>query len=221
VTASHSTRIQGGVEGTLYYQPRHPNFPPLPGDNDFGFGCPQNQACFVGIEFLDPFYLGGGFGCPVGAFCRISDSAFAVRGQAAVASVGFIARPAPGAVDWNGVTTFRIVGVAAGPPRVGEEVEKVGRTTGRTGGVITDICQDVQIAGKTLLCQTFATYGSAGGDSGSPVFQIVDLPAPNDVTLYGIHWGSFAVSGKRVFSPIEFVKFELGPLTVCAPGFVC
>jgi hypothetical protein len=122
---------------------------------------------------------------------------------------------------WTGVSTFRIVREAN--PLVGQRVYKVGRTTGRTTGLVLQTCANFNVANTniTQLCQSRAAYNSAGGDSGSPVFRIVNAPALRDVALGGIHWGSGGV-----FSPIGNIQrnvfhVELGPLTTCAPGFVC
>src|SRR5262249_34377067 len=62
VTASHCTRIQGGVESTSFYQN---------GRTLFGLD-------YVAHEIADPVWSPGGPGCPTGLFCRSSDSAFAV-----------------------------------------------------------------------------------------------------------------------------------------------
>jgi hypothetical protein len=69
-----------------------------------------------------------------------------------------------------------------------------------------------------------ANYSSAGGDSGSPVFRILNKPAANDVYLGGIHWGGDG--SIVVFSPMSGIQrstapAELGPVTTCATGFTC
>ena len=60
--------------------------------------------------------------------------------------------------------------------------------------------------------------GNAGGDSGSPIFGS-QAAFTNDVTLYGILWGggTTAFGPILVFSPLENIEFELGPLIVTAP----
>lgn len=95
-------------------------------------------------------------------------------------------------------------------PVVGWYVYKSGITTGLTYG---------QVKGKrtamshptfgTLYDQYYATYSSAGGDSGSPVYHIDS----GDREIVGIHWGS--TSSYTYFSPVSGVQTDLGvdPLT--------
>jgi len=203
VTNSHCTAVQGGVENTVHHQPTK-------------VGTNVNR---IGLEKVDPAYVAVAAGVCPPRECRRSDSAFARRDVGVTASLGRIARPALGAVAWNGIDTFRIVSESAASV-VGHAVTKVGRTTGRTQGNVTGVCVNINVADTnfTQLCQNQANYGSAGGDSGSPVFRIVDSPATNDVQLYGIHWG-----GGGSHSPIANVQLatELGPLTTCAAGFAC
>jgi hypothetical protein len=193
VTNSHCTTTQGGVEGTVYHQPI------LDSNN--------NE---VGVEIADPFYFTGG-SCPSGRRCRFSDSAF-VRVTTTTTSVGTIARPPIVSINWNGVDIFTNTGEVA--PLMGQSVTKVGRTTGRTSGTVAQTCAPFNVAGTniTLLCQSRATYSSAGGDSGSPVFRITSTPIVN---LGGIHWGSGGV-----YSPITNIQMsgELGPISTCFGG---
>jgi hypothetical protein len=198
VTNSHCTNTQGGVEGTVYHQP-----------------SASGTANRIGQEVADPTYFTGG-SCPAGRRCRFSDSSFArvphPSGPAVATALGTIARPAVGSFTWNGVDTFTITAEAA--PVVGQAVTKVGRTTGRTAGTIQQTCANFNVSGSTItqLCQSRASFASAGGDSGSPVFRITALP---NVTLVGIHWGSGGV-----FSPITGIQMagELGAVTTCAGG---
>jgi hypothetical protein len=100
-----------------------------------------------------------------------------------------------------------------GSALVGQAVTKVGRTTGRTAGTVSQTCVNTNVSGSniTQLCQTFANYGNAGGDSGSPVFRITTLPS---VVLVGINWGGNGTIS--VFSPITQIQQELGALNTCA-----
>jgi hypothetical protein len=205
VINSHCSGIQGGVQSTLEYQPS------------------ISSTNRIGVETVDPTYFTGA-PCPVGRKCRRSDSAFVRRDSGVTATMGRIARPSLNSLIWNAIDTFRIVKEA--DPLVGQTVTKVGRTTGRTQGQVLLVCADLNVDGTniTQLCQTVANYGSAGGDSGSPVFRILNSPAANDVALGGIHWG--AGGGLVVFSPISGIQrstgpAELGPVTTCAAGFIC
>jgi hypothetical protein len=204
VINSHCSGKQGGVQGTVEYQPSN------------------TSANRIGVETVDPVYFSKS-PCPGGRKCRRSDSAF-VRRDAAVTTARGVARPALGAVAWNGTDKFRIV--KKSDPLVGQIVTKVGRTTGRTKGAVQFTCVTVNVSGTniTQICQSIAGYGSAGGDSGSPVFRIVNSPAKNDVSLGGIHWGSDGTIA--VFSTISQIQrstapAELGTLSVCSSGFGC
>jgi hypothetical protein len=198
VTNSHCTTTQGGVQNTVYHQP-----------------SASGTTNRIGQEIADPTYFTGGQ-CPAGRQCRFSDSSFArvphPSGPAVTTARGSIARPAVGSFTWNGVDTFTITAEAA--PVVGQAVTKVGRTTGRTTGTIQQTCANFNVSGSTItqLCQSRASYSSAGGDSGSPVFRITTLP---NVTLVGIHWGSGGA-----FSPITRIQMggELGSVVTCASG---
>jgi len=204
VINSHCSGVQGGVQGTVESQPASPYR--------------------IGVETVDPNYFTGS-GCPAGKVCRRSDSAFVRRDSAVTATLGRLARPALGAVAWNLVDTFRIVKEA--DPLVGQAVTKVGRTSGRTAGKVTAVCTNISVSGSNIvqLCQAIATLGSLGGDSGSPVFLILNKPATNDVSLSGILWGGDG-AGTSAFSPMSGVQrstapAELGPVTTCAAGFTC
>jgi hypothetical protein len=198
VTNSHCTNTQGGVQGTVYHQP-----------------SASGNTNRIGQEVADPTYFTGG-SCPAGRRCRFSDSSFArvphPSGPAVTTTLGTIARPPVNSITWNGVDIFQITAEAA--PVVGQSVTKVGRTTGRTSGMVQQTCANFNVAGSTItqLCQSRASFESAGGDSGSPVFRITSLP---NVTLVGIHWGSGGV-----FSPITGIQMsgELGSVATCAGG---
>ena len=197
VTNSHCTTTQGGVQGTVEHQP-----------------TASGTTNRVGIEIADPTYFTGA-GCPAGRRCRRSDSSFIQvphpSGPAVTTARGTIARPAVNSINWNGVDIFNIT--SEGSAVVGQAVTKVGRTTGRTTGTVSQTCVNTNVSGSTItqLCQTFANYGNAGGDSGSPVFRITTLPS---VVLVGINWGGNGTIS--VFSPISQIQQELGALNTCA-----
>ena len=128
---------------------------------------------------------------------------------------------------------FRITQEASNTvaPLVGERLDKVGRTTGRSQGRVLFTCVDLSVAAPsniTQLCQDIVLATVAGGDSGSPVFKVTNCPNRDDVTLYGILWGALSVSGQTAFaySPIGNGnvqrRSEMGRLTeICASGFSC
>ncbi|GAB4190121.1 MAG: hypothetical protein Tsb002_17850 [Wenzhouxiangellaceae bacterium] len=177
------------------------------GNNGTGYGQPFSTPHFA-VESVDPNTFSGG-ACPSGRVCRHSDSLFARHISGAKPLLfGKIAKT--NSVNTGSLTyatDFTITGKNA-TVSVGQVVNKVGRTTGWSSGGITRTCANLNVAGSsiTLLCQNQASYNSAGGDSGSPVFRIT---SGNNVTLVGIHWGSGAS-----YSPIHKVEGELGILTV-------
>jgi hypothetical protein len=197
VTNSHCTTTQGGVQNTVEHQP-----------------SASGTTNRVGIEIADPTYFSGS-GCPASRVCRRSDSSFIQvphpSGPSVTIARGTIARPAVNSFTWNGVDIFNIT--SEGSALVGQAVTKVGRTTGRTAGTVSQTCVNTNVSGTniTQLCQTFANYGNAGGDSGSPVFRITTLP---NVVLVGINWGGNGTIS--VFSPITQIQQELGALNTCA-----
>jgi hypothetical protein len=93
---------------------------------------------------------------------------------------------------------------------VGQTVNKVGRTTGWTQGLVTNTCVNTGVSGSNIvqLCQTFVSAGVGGGDSGSPVFR-----GTSSVTLVGILWGGNSSGTQFVYSPIANIEQELGALT--------
>jgi hypothetical protein len=99
---------------------------------------------------------------------------------------------------------------------LGETVNKVGRTTGWTGGKVTGTCVDIITDDHFIRrCQATVAAGSAGGDSGSPVFMAPNRRSnPNSrVVLAGILWGG-SIEGEPefVYSPMFNIERELGPL---------
>lgn len=197
ITNSHCSGVRGAYDGTPYYQPLSP--------------------ASIGGEWYDPPHFTG-TPCPSGRRCRYSDSLVATYGDLSTSTIGVIARTALNSYLWNGTDSYRVTSEEA--PVVGRTVNKVGRTTGRTNGSISETCVSIGVAGTdiTLLCQSRAGYASDSGDSGSPVFRVTNSPSTHDVALVGIHWGS-----NGSFSPIGGIQraAELGALQTCAAGFSC
>jgi hypothetical protein len=198
LTNSHCTMRQGGTEGTEYFQP-----------------LASVAESFIGIEVDDPEYLIGGE-CPRGFRCRYSDSSRAAYASGVDHQLGGIARTdGPDTRSLEIVGAFRIASETANPV-LGEAVNKVGRTTGWTSGLVTATCVDTGVSGSNylLFCQSFVQNpeGSVvvgGGDSGSPVFG--GQRGPN-VSLYGLLWGGNGSGTLFVFSPMSGIEQELGPL---------
>ena len=189
ITNSHCTSTQGGVENTPYWQPLE-----------------SVDAVSIGTEVSDPQYFRRN-GCPSGRRCRYSDAARVRYASGIDFSLGTIAKttgPNNNSITINGSFSISGEGAAA----VGQQVSKVGRTTGWTQGQVTNTCVNTGVQGSNIvqLCQTFVTAGVGSGDSGSPVFS-----GSSSVTLLGILWGG---SGSQfVYSPMANIERELGQLT--------
>jgi hypothetical protein len=219
VTASHCTRVQGGIEGTQFAQN---------GRQLFGLD-------YVGHESADPPWTAGGAGCPTGSLCRASDSAFAVidignqNGEMdAIARPAILCLTSPAGVvpascplTMSSATAVLTVTGTAALPLAGAIVTKVGRTTGWTGGPITTTCANTTQAGTTFvaLCTSLASAGSSPGDSGAPVFTIppgTGALTATTATLVGLLWGGGG--GSIAFSSIGAVVSDLAPIALFPPG---
>jgi hypothetical protein len=196
VTASHCTTTQGGVEATPYFQPLQ-----------------SVQPTQIATETVDPVYSAGG-GCPAGRLCRRSDAAFATYINGTQNTLGRIARTS--STRSNNLTivgNWTITSNAASSSfTVGQQVNKVGRTTGWSQGPVTATCVNVNVSGTniTQLCQTIVSATVGSGDSGSDVFSIT---SGTNVKLNGILWGGSSDGKTFVFSPLANVSAELGALT--------
>jgi hypothetical protein len=203
VIASHCTLIQGDV-GSPILQPLNSQFI----DNR------------IGVEVTDPPYFTVG-GCPPGRICRHSDSAFAAYDNASLSGRNTLVRPmGPNgsiAVD-NTTPTFTVVG-ETDMPVLGTIVNKIGRSTGWTDGIVTGTCINVNLVGTNLtyLCQHKVTPTTSPGerrigdcgDSGAPVFQVLT----NGVSLHGILCCGAPGGTEFYFSSMGSIEAELGPLT--------
>jgi hypothetical protein len=209
VTNSHCTINRGVVNGDPFHQT---------GNTD--------GATLIGHEVADPPYFtdDNPDDCPSGLQCRFSDSAFIKRDGGpsqstprAAANFGHIAFTPNGLT----ITSEFVISGKVFAPIDGEQVSKVGKTTGLTTGFITDTCADsTDGMGFAMLCQdTVMVNGQAGagGDSGSPVFSTdgSTTGGPNPLPrafLNGILWGGNGGGNIFAFSPISSVEIELGPL---------
>lgn len=205
---SHCTNQQGGtVPGTDYYQPLR--------------GTPPNPNNFIGIEVEDPNY--DPISCAEefipGTVCRFSDAARAEYAAGQPFDLGRIARTVArdrenGTLEVDAVNpSFRINGENKRSV-LGEEANKVGRTTGWTFGPVIATCINTLVLGTVppiiQRCQDRVRAGVAGGDSGSPVFRW--FGTSGNVRLLGILWGSSVGGGQVtfVFSPMHGIHRELG-----------
>ena len=193
ITNSHCTNVQGGTEGTLYYQP-----------------LASVAGSFIGTEAADPTYFTGGV-CPAGRQCRYSDAARVAYTAGATFVVGRIQKTTGlGSITVMG--TYQIVAERLMSPLLGQVVNKVGRTTGWSQGAVVGTCVNTNVSGSTVtqLCQAFVNAAVGGGDSGSPVLRII---SGNQVRLFGILWGGNITGTQFVYSPLGQIESELGALT--------
>lgn len=192
ITASHCTNVQGGNDGTPYWQPLQ-----------------STDPVKVATEVADPNYTSGGT-CPAGRRCRRSDSAKASYANGIAATLGGIAQTARIGRSLTITGQWTVTGESVAT--VGQVVNKVGRTTGWSQGQVTNTCVDTNVSGSdiTQLCQNFVSATVGSGDSGSPTFAIT---SGNNVTLVGILWGGSG-SSSFVYSPMANIHTDLGSFTV-------
>lgn len=154
--------------------------------------------------------------CPVTYNCRWSDAALSAYAAGITDSLGRIARTETSG-QWSGsilinhaAPTWRITQEAQ-YPFVGEQLNKVGQTTGWTQGFVTADCANFYSAdqGVLYLCQGEIEAGADQGDSGAPVFGII---TGGDVRFLGIVRGGVPNSYFS-FSPVDGIEYELGLLT--------
>jgi hypothetical protein len=190
VTNSHCTATQGGVEGTVYYQPT------------------SSLSGVIATEVADPAYTRGQLaGCPRNKRCRFSDSSRANYAGGVTFNLGGIAATNGSNLTITGTRTITSEADANRTPvPVGGTVSKTGRTTGTSTGQVTNTCVNTGVQGSNImqLCQTFVSAAVGAGDSGSPVYT-----GSSNITLVGILWGGSG-STLFVFSPLRSIKDELG-----------
>lgn len=157
----------------------------------------------IGVETVDPSVNDP----------RMSDSSFVTLDRGVEALRGTIPR------DFHSppyVPNYTIDSTAAFSI-CGETLYKVGRTTGETGGEVSETCADfvdvdwTEIPNSpesvTFLCQDVVDAESQGGDSGSPVFAKVGNYGT--ISLRGVLWGGDG--SEFVFSPLRSIEQEIGP----------
>ena len=201
VTASHCTDKQGGVEGTVYYQPLQ-----------------SVDAVSIGTEVEDPPYRRNIAGCPHGKKCRTSDASRAAYNPGITSALGQIAQtdaasPNTGSLVLSNNGSITLTGADLRDHfGIAETMNKVGRTTGWTQGQVTMTCATVNVSGTNIsqICQTIVENSVqivGAGDSGSPVYT-------SGNALAGVLWGGNSSGTLLVFSPLKNVEDELGPLQV-------
>jgi hypothetical protein len=186
VTASHCSNSMYAVDGTSYYA-----------------GGP-----LVATETVDA----GGYTCGIFT-CRGSDANFSAAASGTQMSVGRILRTYgvnSGSLSVDQSRPYFDVVYEGSNLVVGQQVDKVGRTTGWTSGAITQTCVDAHpTAWNQVTCAYGANYGRGEGDSGAPVFFRLASGDSTEVDLIGVH-SSTDGSGGALFSKLERIKSDLG-----------
>ncbi len=185
LTASHCSQkyvqLDGtGSNATSYYQPSI-----------------ITSANRVGNEFDDPHYFTGG-SCPTGAACRWSDALAVYYNPQSLTASNKLARPSgsPAYLSAGSSLTIsgylNVVGTWSSAP-VGEELMKVGATSGWTRGYMTATCVHRNmgywsVVGRNvwILCSDATDIHSEPGDSGSGIFKWY---GGTDVYFLGILFG--------------------------------
>lgn len=219
ITNSHCGGNQGEMTGHRFTQP---------GGGLFG-------SNYIATEVADPPYNITHAQCGPGRMCRRSDSLAAHVDPPTDIGRGLIARIG----SWGSQTISSVdpdyqASWLAWFPLSGEIVTKVGRTTGKTAGMIGSTCSPVIVgepdgsdSGITMVCQyrVSPVANVAGGltpivgagDSGSPVFALPSNPVtPNTihaVYLHGILWGGPEDGSSFSFSSALNTLIELTPVT--------
>jgi hypothetical protein len=195
VTNAHCTGTQYANDGIAIYQ------------NTVASG---NQ---IGNEVADR----GMWACAgAGTSCRQADAAYISNNGTRTTGRGGIYRTnwATGA---NAGTTiigeFDIVGRYTGSLPVNSYLDKTGRTSGSTYGLVTNSCVTIGV----LRCQDISKVWSEGGDSGSPVYVWI---TDNDVQLHGVMWGGPGSDFSTTYSSrLSGIEADLGALTnLCRSG---
>jgi hypothetical protein len=223
ITNSHCTNHQGGTTpGTDYYQPTRG-------------GLVVNPNNFIGIEVEDPEYevVNCTQDFQLAAQCRYSDASRAAYAAGVPFQLGRIARtttryqdtptqpdPVTGdpvrvpVLEVDPVNPFFRITKEQKRSIIGDEANKVGRTTGWTFGPVIETCINTLVLGTVppiiQRCQDRVRADVAGGDSGSPVFG--RITPRGDVRLFGILWGGSVADEEVtfVFSPMAGIHRELG-----------
>ena len=193
LTASHCSSIFWSTDNQQYFQ-----------------HLPIGSAeYYVGIEYYDP----RGSSCSVFYKCRWSDASIVLPASGVAIKRGAIARPSGfGSIVIDPANPEFTIGSSYQWPLQNWNVRMVGHASGLTQGQIINDCVDVSHNWQIRKCQVVASYPSANGDSGAPVFS----PANEGrVTLYGLHWGH--AGGGSVFSPIGGIVRDLGSMFVSVP----
>jgi hypothetical protein len=137
--------------------------------------------------------------------CRNSDAALALYNSQAEPDFGRIARPGSRGTGELALDSsnprFTITQATFGWSIDGEIIEKVGRTTGWSGGEVVDGCTSVTPlhpqtflpTSPTIWCTKIVEALGGRGDSGAPTFKLLN---GTSVELRGMYWGQLGMAGQ-------------------------
>jgi hypothetical protein len=192
VTAAHCSNTWDGWDGEVYYQ------------------LAENSTYKIGEETRDPGFSTGGL-CPSGFVCRWADALFATWTAPDRADFRFIARTTKRDSLRGSITVastpFEIA--AEDPyPDMGEEMDKLGISTGWTYGQVFDTCVNINWDNyRMFLCQDRFSTGLQLGDSGGPVFTAL---TQYDVVLRGLVWSG--ADGFVNMSNMSNIELDVGSI---------
>ncbi|MDQ3606644.1 MAG: S1 family peptidase [Gemmatimonadota bacterium] len=212
VNAHCTDEFGGPYVATAIFQPRVPTW------------NYQSADYKVGNEVQDPDFRTDLYGCasslaPLG--CRYADVALVeIRDTNRDWDLGGVLRTQSrtmlpsyyGTLQIDlGRPTFEMSGVLSSL-FVGDTVNKVGRTTGWTAGVVESACRNIFYDGRGYLCSGVVQGPAGRGDSGSPVFWtaadgrqlvvgILFSGSPNYDNIVGDNFN---------FSHWSYIDYELG-----------
>lgn len=196
-------------------------------DNTTFFQAEPGAGRYFGFEFKDPNGHSCGF-LSVNV-CRGSEASAVLLEGDVGNSLGYIVRPVgppPLGRSIYGVQqssmrvdpatpNFRIIGRKASDR--GIDVYKVGAATGWTWGKVSRTCVDIPAdrPNSKLRCQYLASFSSARGDSGAPVF---DVNADGTASLMGLNWGILVEDGEEfaIYTSLGSIERDLGTLQFTA-----
>jgi len=173
--------------------------------------CHSNSSDLIGYEYLEAgvFTNVQDSRCPAGAQCKYSDIALGGY-SSGVSYAAAIARtvdrqPLVGSIliDWNNGPYLHVTNNSLGP-LLGQTVDKIGRTTGWTYGVVTETAMTERWCSGAcyyIIDAYVADGGVQGGDSGSAVFF---WNGGSEATIAGQLFGRIGTS-RFVFSIWNFI----------------
>lgn len=157
----------------------------------------------VASEYLDPEGFTGP-PCRFNKVCRYSDASLFIYWFSYDSYDGKVAYPS--ITGSTSFTTHKDI-TWVDTPYSGMAVHAIGANSGRRVGTLSYTCINVYgtngFGNKDVLCQNYAAYAGALGDSGGPV---IALYGDGSVSALGQHWGS--TTGGSYFSAVYMILNE-------------